>query len=207
MPSYTVKRHDCINSIAASHGFAWREIWDHPDNEALREARTNPDLLCPGDELIIPERTRGEASVSTGQKHKFVVGNRSALLRIRLQLVGEAIGGAYVLEVDGLRLEGELDDDGQLEESIPATALRGTLLLVDRNEQIDLLFGDLDPPNTPTGAVERLVNLGLFHDRSVDELTPEVRHVLRLVQREEELEVNGELDDDTADALLRWHGC
>lgn len=207
MPVHIIASHECINSIAVRYGFHWRDVWDHPDNEALREARSNPNLLRPGDELAIPERTRGEQALATGQQHKLVIHNLTALLRVRLQLDGEPQSGAYVLEVGGLRLEGELDGDGQLEQTIPAAAVRGRLLLVERNEAIELLFGDLDPPNTPTGAVERLVNLGLFTDRSVRELSPEVRHVLLIVQREEGLEPSGELDDATADALVRWHGC
>lgn len=207
MPVHIIASHECINSIAVRYGFTWSDIWDHPDNQALREARTNPNLLCPGDELVIPERTAGEQSLASGQQHKVVVHNLTALLRIRLEYDGEPVSGAYVLEVGGRRLEGELDGDGQLEQTVPAAATRGRLLLVERNEQIDLLLGDLDPPNTPTGAVERLINLGLFTDRSVRELTPEVRHVLLLVQREEGLDPTGELDDETADALVRWHGC
>lgn len=207
MPIHVIAKHECISSIAARYGFDWRDIWDHPDNEALREARTNPNLLCSGDELVIPPLSVKQMPLATGHQHKLVVYGRTALLRIRLQYDGEPLGGAYVLDCVGHRFEGELDGDGQLEHVIPAGATRGSLLLVDRNERIELLLGELDPPNTPTGAVERLVNLGLFTDRSVGELTPELRHALRIVQQEEDLELTGELDDATADALLRWHGC
>lgn len=207
MPVHIIASHECINSIAVRYGFHWRDLWEHPDNQALREARTNPNLLCAGDELVIPERTRGEQQLATGQQHKLVIHNLTTLLRIRLQYDAEPLSGAYVLEVAGLRIEGELDGDGQLEQTIPAAAVRGRLLLVERNEEIELVFGELDPPDTPTGAVERLVNLGLFTDRSVRELTPELRHLLLLVQQEEGLEATGELDDATADALVRWHGC
>jgi hypothetical protein len=207
MPVHVIAKHECISSIAARHGFDWRSIWDHPDNQALREARTNPNLLCPGDELVIPAVNVKQEQLASGRQHKVVVHGRTALLRIRLQYDGEPLSGAYVLDCVGRQFEGELDADGQLEHKIPAAATRGTLLLVDRNELIELLLGELDPPNTPTGAVERLVNLGLFTDRSVRELTPELRHALRIVQQEEDLELTGELDDATADALLRWHGC
>lgn len=207
MPIHTIARHDCISSIAARYGFHWRDLWEHPDNQVLRDRRKNPNLLYPGDELFIPPLQLGTQSLASGQQHRVVVKALGATLRIRLQHDGEPISGAYVLEVAGQRLEGELDGDGQLEQSIPATATRARLLVVERNEQFDLMIGDLDPADTPSGAVERLVNLGLFTDRSVRELTPELRHVLMLVQREEQLDATGELDESTADALVRWHGC
>lgn len=206
MPTHTIVRHECINSIAARYGFHWRDVWEHPDNQAIRELRKNPNLLCPGDTIAVPTPRPGSQSLASGQQHRMVV-RVGAKLRIRLQDRGEPISGAYALEVGGRRLEGELDGDGQLEQPIPATATRATLLLVERNEVVELLLGDLDPADTPAGAIERLVNLGLFTDRSVRALTPEVRHVLLLVQREEGLEATGELDEATADVLVRWHGC
>jgi hypothetical protein len=207
MPVHTVLSHECINSIAARYGFQWRDIWEHPDNEGLRERRSNPDLLCAGDEIVIPDLEPRKETLATGRQHKLVVRNRLAALKLRFQYDGEPVSGTYVLEVAGRRIEGELSGEGQLEESIPAAAVRAKLLLVERNEEIDLLLGDLDPPDAPAGAVERLVNLGLLADRGDRELTPEVRNVLRLVQREEGLEPTGELDPETADALVRWHGC
>jgi hypothetical protein len=206
MPTHTIAHHECINSIAARYGFHWRDVWEHPDNQAIRELRKNPNLLCPGDTIAVPTPRPGSQSLASGQQHRMVV-RVGAKLRIRLQDRGEPISGAYVLEVGGRRLEGELDGEGQLEQPIPATATRATLLLVERNELVELLLGDLDPADTPVGAIERLVNLGLFTDRSVRTLTPEVRHVLLLVQREEGLEATGELDEATADVLVRWHGC
>ena len=52
---YTVKSGDTLTRIAAQHGFAdWREIYRHPDNAAFRAKRPNPDLIFPGDVLMIP---------------------------------------------------------------------------------------------------------------------------------------------------------
>ena len=44
--------------IAKDHGFAdWREIYYHPDNNAFRTKRPNPDKIYPGDVLNIPARS------------------------------------------------------------------------------------------------------------------------------------------------------
>jgi hypothetical protein len=207
MPTITIGPHDCISSVARHHGFHWRDLWEHADNAELRERRADPNLLQPGDVLFVPTPQARSERLDTCRKHRLVVRNRVAVLRIDLRYDGEAVTGPYVLEIAGRRIDGELSGEGRLEETIPAGVMRARLTLVERNEQIDLLLGDLDPADTPRGAIERLVNLGLFSDRAVQELTAEVRWVLRMLQRAEGLEVTGELDPDTADALVRRHGC
>jgi LysM repeat protein len=61
MPAqYVVKYGDTLVKIAKAHGFAdWREIYYHPDNNAFRTRRPNPDQIYPGDVLKIPARPWG----------------------------------------------------------------------------------------------------------------------------------------------------
>ncbi len=207
MTIHTIEANDCISTLARRYGFHWRDLWEHPDNESLRERRGDPNLLLPGDTLTVPDPVARRQSLPTRRQHKLVVRNRLVVLRLRLQDNGEALAGSYRLEVAGRTLEGELDGDGQLEQMVPAAATRAVLILTDRGERIDLWLGDLDPPDSPSGAIERLVNLGLIADQGVRELSPEIEQVLRLIQREEGLSVTGELDADTGEALRRWHGC
>ena len=52
---YTVKKGDTLSAIARRHGFkTWQEIYNHPDNEAFRRKRPNPNLIHPGDVLMLP---------------------------------------------------------------------------------------------------------------------------------------------------------
>ncbi len=54
---YIVKSGDWLSKIAQDHGYeTWQEIYYHEDNDAFRELRPNPDLIFPGDRLILPER-------------------------------------------------------------------------------------------------------------------------------------------------------
>jgi len=58
---YVVKSGDWLSKIAAAHGFSdWRDIYYHPDNAAFRAQRPNPDLIYPGDVVMIPDQGGGE---------------------------------------------------------------------------------------------------------------------------------------------------
>lgn len=75
MPSkYTVRSGDTLSAIARQHGIAdWRTLYNHPDNASFRQKRPNPNLIHPGDQLIIPDRTDKSVTVRSGAHHVFVV--------------------------------------------------------------------------------------------------------------------------------------
>jgi hypothetical protein len=58
MPNtYKVQPGDTLNKIASKHGFNnYRDIYDHPSNAALRAKRPNPNLIFPGDVIVIPDK-------------------------------------------------------------------------------------------------------------------------------------------------------
>jgi LysM domain len=52
---YTVKSGDTLSSIAQKQGIrSWQEIYNHPDNAAFRIKRPNPNLIYPGDVVMLP---------------------------------------------------------------------------------------------------------------------------------------------------------
>ncbi|BBO88400.1 LysM peptidoglycan-binding domain-containing protein [Desulfosarcina ovata] len=53
---YVVKKGDWLSKIAEKHGYeSWQEIYYHEDNAAFRAKRPDPNLIYPGDELILPD--------------------------------------------------------------------------------------------------------------------------------------------------------
>lgn len=68
---HTVTPGECINSIADEFGMFWETIWNDPGNSDLRCNRVNPDLLLPGDRLVIPDKRPGCASGATDKRHRF----------------------------------------------------------------------------------------------------------------------------------------
>jgi LysM repeat protein len=58
MPTnYTIRSGDTLSKIALSHGFNdYRDIYNHPSNAAFRAKRPNPNLIYPGDVIVIPDK-------------------------------------------------------------------------------------------------------------------------------------------------------
>lgn len=53
---YSVQPGDTLSKIAIRHGLpSWRMIYDSPDNADFRRVRPNPNLIYPGDVLILPD--------------------------------------------------------------------------------------------------------------------------------------------------------
>src|SRR4051812_26701772 len=67
---YTVQAGDCILSLATRSGFFWKTLWKA--NPALRALRNNPNVLMPGDVVLIPDKTIKELPCATDRCHKFM---------------------------------------------------------------------------------------------------------------------------------------
>lgn len=53
---YTVQPGDNLSKIARRHGYpSWRVIYYHADNAEFRRRRPNPNLIHPGDILVLPD--------------------------------------------------------------------------------------------------------------------------------------------------------
>jgi hypothetical protein len=151
-------------SIAAAHGLPWKKVWEHADNEALRKARKTPNILLPGDELALPEKTPKEISVAHEKRHRFRRTGAIVELRIRLHsFEGPRKDEPYHLEIGDKKIPGETpktDADGLAVCRVPATATEARLV-VGKNEDIyELLIGQMDPIDTVTGLHARLDNMG-----------------------------------------------
>jgi hypothetical protein len=84
MKTLVVQQGDCISSIAEEYGFFWRTIWNDPQNAELKRKRKDPNLLMPGDEIFIPDKTVKTETGATEQRHKFVKKGVPAKLRIKI---------------------------------------------------------------------------------------------------------------------------
>jgi len=72
MPTYTIQEGDCVSSIASKAGFLWTTVWNHANNASLKQLRTDPNVLNPGDQIFIPDLTPKVLPKPTEQRHKFV---------------------------------------------------------------------------------------------------------------------------------------
>ena len=55
MIPYVIRQGDYLKKLAFTKGFDADEVWNAADNADIKAARPNPDLLCPGDILYVPE--------------------------------------------------------------------------------------------------------------------------------------------------------
>lgn len=200
MAEYVVQQGDCLSSIAARFGYAsWRTLYDHPDNAPFREQRPDPNLICPGDVLVLPEKGTKEASNGTEQRHRFKV--RGSLTRLCLRLIDQDDtpfrSVDYVLHIEGQAFSGTTDGEGRIEQVIPADAQVGrlevTLEAEEWQETIiwDLAIGALDPVTQLTGVQARLNNLAIDSGPVDGIMGPLTRSAVRCFQHQYGLDVDG----------------
>lgn len=220
MPTrHIVKQGECLSLIARQYGFAsYKRIYESPDNEAFRRRRPNPDVIFPGDELVIPEPQVKTLTLQTGQTHSFRFKSPKRKLRFRLSLPGggSLAGQPYALEVGNKVLEGEVLDGNLVEQDVPVDAQRASLLLKRFNVRLALHVGALDPTHDEdsgepvvTGVQARLNNLGYDCGEVDGRVGSRTTAALKRFQTEvmRMTDPTGTLDLETCRRLLEEHGC
>ena len=63
---YSVQRGDTLTAIARRFGLkSWQDLYHSPDNAAFRAKRPNPNLIFPGDIIVIPGPLPGQPPATT----------------------------------------------------------------------------------------------------------------------------------------------
>lgn len=202
MPVHEVNQGECILSIADQYGFFWQTLWDHSENSDLRQKRGDPNILQQGDKVFVPDKTLGEESGATEQRHRFKRKGVPGKLKVRLLIENEPIANApYTLFIDGDQRSGTTDGDGFVEESIPPGAQQGELRVTKDGHRrtFFLQLGHLNPIDADEGVRQRLVQMG-YHAQ--DDLPGAVRGF----QEDHGLTVNGAIDDALRNKLEEVYG-
>lgn len=208
MPTtHRVQQGECLTSIAEQYGFYWQTLWNAPENARLREMGRHPNVLHPGDEVVIPDKRMTSYMRPTGARHSWKVKGVPAKLRMRFMWEDEPRANErYTLRVDGKVSHGSTDGDGWVEVSIPPDTRSAKLTLGegDREEDYELALGHLDPVQELTGVQARLTNLG-FPTPITGALDEPTREALRRFQRRQGMEPTGEIDNVTRSRLHGHH--
>lgn len=207
--NHTVKRGDCIYSIAFENGFFPDTIWNHPQNKELKAKRKDPNVLFPGDVVFVPDKRIKEVSKATDQQHRFRVKNVPA--KFRLQLLKDDQPRAnepYVLNVDGAIKEGTTMSDGVVEEYISPNAEHAKLTIGEgENAAVyRIRFGTLNPHDEVMGIQGRLNNLGFTRLPVNGKLDEETKRGIAAFQAANGLEVTGQPDKRTVSKLKSCEG-
>ncbi len=204
--TYAVQQGDHISGIAQSFGFDdYTLVWDDPGNADLKNQRSDPHVLLPGDSLTIPELKGRPTSKPTGATHTFTIVQTPLKLRFKLLDLGaNAIAGVSVT-VAGTDLTA--DGSGLVEANVDKT---DQTVHVNQGDAVFALAVAAINPNddvTEAGYKARLYNLGFLWDPTADESDDEMVIALQDFQAEYQLPVTGQLDDATRAQLAQAHGC
>ena len=83
MTIHTVVQGENIDVIAFKYGFHPATLWEHDENQKLRDKRKDPNLLMADDEVFIPDRELREKTVHTGKRHTFYRNRAYSVSRIQ----------------------------------------------------------------------------------------------------------------------------
>ena len=212
---HVVQQGECFSKIAARYGFGdYKLLYDHPDNAELKKKRKNPNVIFPGDVIMIPDKGEKAVHVATGATHRFKVALPRKMLRlVLLDHEHKPIENVpYTLEVDGEPPtdEKKTGKGGKIEESVPVLAGRATVRVGAR--VLELSLGGLNPVRDApdagiSGLQGRLRNLGYHVGPADGKLGPRTKVAVAMFQSAHDLDVSGDPDSATLAKLEQVHGC
>lgn len=220
---HTVIQGESLSTIAHGYGIKdWHAVWIDAKNETLRKRRKNPNVLLPGDEVMVPAVAVHEITRPTDQTHRLIV---DAHAEVELDLVLEGApteplaGHSCVLRYDGPQgrvtlTDLKIDDQGRLRVTLPILVKVVELEVKEIGETIALHLGALDPAADAdtgdpeiSGVQQRLWALGYAGAPTgrADEAT---RAALASFQARElgREDPTGELDAATSAKLEEYYG-
>lgn len=212
MATHTIEQGETLLRIARRYGLGRvAALYDHPCNEAFRALRPNPDLVYPGDRIVIPSPDDRPGKVGvTNRQNVFLKTAARETLRLRLK---GGQGKRAVLTVNGQTLESTVDDRGLLEFELPvhaeATAELALYLSEPEGEpshQWTVKLAYLDPIDTLSGIQARCNSLG-FDCGIVDGVMgPQTRQGVKRFQASAGLSEDGEPGPKTQQKLEEHYG-
>lgn len=206
---HVVKKGECLSSIAKTYHFAdWRKIYDHPENADFKKKRPNPDLIYPGDVVMIPDKKPAPAVLANEQVHVVTIKTAEARLRLLLE-VDEPY--AYELEADGKVKTGQVDGKTLIDHPIPGDLAEARLTVWpasgDRSGAItwQLDPGYLDPIDEVSGVQGRLANLGYYWGQIDGQPGADLDLAVSRFRYDEKLDPGSSIDDDLRSRLQKRH--
>ena len=205
---HTVKKGEYLSSIGKRYGISWERIWDLPENKELRDKRKTPNILQPGDKLVIPDKEVKKESVSTDQRSTFKrkIG-KSKIKLVLMDEFGDPVSGiSYQLSILGKDdIVGDIGDDGLIEAEVPLDIKSVKLVFPDIGETYDLKVGDLNPISRVSGVQQRLKNLGYYRGGVDDDYGPVTRSAVLRFQESQGIKATGVADEETRKELEQQH--
>ena len=207
MSKHVVKPGECLESIAFKFGFSWKTIWNFGENAELKRLRRDPNLMYPGDVVVVPDQENRNESIATGALHRFKCKHMISNLNLQLLENGKPLKEApFRLLIDGQTQTGKTDANGEIDVKISPAAQLGHLTLINSGRKFILELGKLAPPDKVTGYQARLKNLGYYQGK-IDGIAGEATaKAIASFQRDISQNDTGIADPATLEALQKAHG-
>jgi hypothetical protein len=188
-------------------------ILSQPANESLRK-RPHPEILNPGEILVVPDLEPLKFTLATGKRHKLTIERPKAKLRATFTTFHGEPSGATNAEItpeNKPTLNISLDA-GKLETKIAPACTQALIKVkspVDNKPDIHwhLRLGYLVRPEGDEGALARLRNLGYYRVVVSEADLRERRAAIEEFQCDQGLALSGALDEDTKAKIEEVHGC
>ncbi len=214
---HTVRQGECLASLAKQFGFIdYRKIYNDPNNSNFRQLRPNPNIICPGDSVYIPDLNTRTQDSGTDKDHGFVLHVPKVILSLVIKDGEKPVDSAPydLILCNGEVISGTTGSDGLVECPIPPNLEQAVLdVKITRNEtqsvqqRWTLRLGHLDPVDKLSGVQARLNNLG-FDCGDVDGVAgPRTEAAVRHFQEWAGLEIDGIAGPKTQNKLKQEHGC
>jgi N-acetylmuramoyl-L-alanine amidase len=148
-----VKPGECIGKIAQQYGVRdWKNLWDDLQNAALKKRRKNPQVLSPGDEVMVSPRVY-EIARATDARHTIEVERGEKRVRVWLRTLGDRVltnveyDYSYTLASGLVEKPGSAptDDQGKLEETVPINVRRLHVTLRKSKFRLSYDVSSLEP--------------------------------------------------------------
>lgn len=216
MRPHVVRQGDYLSRVASRLGVAPEEIWDHPKNSALKDARMSGEILQPGDVLWVPTPAEEPLAVRRGDVNEYVATIPTNQIRLLMKDGDEPLKKEpYVVAgLGGEPLEGETSSEGLLTFEAPFDVSEVTVTLIRKRVRHIVRIGHLDPIESLTGQRQRLAHLG-YYGFTVDPRPEDPIHAssddadraaFAAFQSASGLAPTGAADLETLAALLDAHG-
>src|SRR5688572_30652267 len=201
---HQVQPGECISSIAFDNGFFPDTLWNLSANAGLRNKRKDPNVLSPGDVVVIPEKREKTETIGTGSEHRFRLRGVPALFRLQMFDENEKpmSNQSFTIVIDGnLRRSGTTDSQGVLSVPLPPKAGAAVLTIGPEQAEFHLEFGRLQPITEIAGVQARLNNIGFGGGEVTGVLDDPTREALQAFQLRFGLPESGEPDAATLQRL------
>lgn len=162
---------DRMSKIAHDNGFADYHALYMAQPEAFRKKRPNPEILMPGDEIVLPDKIEEKLAATDRKAQKYEEDTKLPEVRVTLVAAGHAVANkTFTVIVDPPPAGSgkaatplgtvKSDANGAVKFHVDPAASKVILVCQETPFTIALRLGSLRPVTEAGGVEQRLDNLG-----------------------------------------------